>query len=48
MVLIPITLLCGQPKMISDERLDEDNPEVRRHQRCISKCTETAWKRWER
>ena len=29
-VLTPNTLLCGQPIMIPEERIDEDTPEIKR------------------
>ena len=31
--------------MIPDNLLDEDTPEIKRRQRYINKCKETAWKR---
>ena len=47
-VLIPNTLLYGQPIMIPEDRKDEDIPEIKRRQRYISKCKEATWKRWEK
>ena len=47
-VLTPNTLFYGQPIMISEERLDEDTPEIKRRQRYINKCKEVAWKRWKK
>ena len=34
--------------MIPEERLDEDNPEIKRRQRYFNKCKEEAWKRWKK
>ena len=34
--------------MIPEERLDEDNPEIKRRQRYFNKCQEEAWKRWKK
>ena len=47
-VLTPNTLLYGQPIMIPDERLDEDTPEIKRHQSYITKCKEATKKIWKK
>ena len=47
-VLTSNTLLYGRPIMIPEERLDEDNPVIKRSQRYINKCKKGAWKRWEK
>ena len=44
-ILTPNTLLYGQPIISQEERIDADAPEIKRHQRQINNCKETAWKR---
>ena len=34
----PNTLFCGQPIMISEDRIDEDTPEIKKRERYINKC----------
>ena len=46
--LTPNTLLHEEPIMISEERLDEDTPEIKRPQRYTNKCKEAAWKKMEK
>ena len=45
-VLIPNTLLYGQPLLLPEEDLYKDVPEMKKGQRYIDKCKDAAWTRW--
>ena len=45
-VLTPSAMTFGQPKLIPDEDLDEEDPDMRRRARYLRRCKEVLWSRW--
>lgn len=41
-------MLHWEPIMTPEERLDEDNPEIKRYHSYINKCEEATWKEWRK
>ena len=45
-VLTPSAMMFGQPKLIPDEDLDEEDPDMRRRARYLRRCKDVLWRHW--
>ena len=45
-VLTPSTMMFGQPKLIPEEDLDEEDADLRKRARYLRRCKDVLWGRW--
>ena len=45
-VLTPSAMMFGQPKLIPDEHLDEEDLDLRKRVRYLRRCKDVLWSRW--
>ena len=45
-ILTPNVLTHGQVINVPNLEFDEDNPDIRKIQRCIKRCKRAEWQRW--
>ena len=45
-VLTPSAMMFGRPKLIPDEHLDDEDPDMRKRARYLRRCKQVLWSRW--
>ena len=45
-VLTPSVMMFGRPKLIPDEHLDDEDPDMRKRARYLRRCKQVLWSRW--
>ena len=46
LVLTPSAMMFGRPKLIPDEHLDDEDPDMRKRARYLRRCKQLLWSRW--
>ena len=39
-------MMYGRPKLIPDEHLDDEDPDMRKRARYLRRCKQVLWSRW--
>ena len=47
-MLTPNILIHAQPITIPEEQFDDDDKAIKKRQRCIKRCKDAAWNRWNK